>query len=75
MDLKIGFSTSMPLIKCDGIVIRVKKHPHTFIFGVATAFTEIDEHEKEMIKKTSEENYIIEKLDFSNMLTALSLAS
>ena len=49
LDLKIGFSTSTVPVNCMGIVIRIKKHPHTSIFGIATAFTEIEEHEKEMI--------------------------
>ncbi len=55
LDLKIGFSTSIPPIECRGVVIRVKTHPNTSIFGIATAFTEIDEHIKEMINKTAEE--------------------
>ena len=51
LNLKIGFSTTTPSIKCDGIVTRVINHPNTSIFGVATAFTKIDEHMKEMINK------------------------
>lgn len=54
LDLTIGFSTSMPPIECRGIVTRVKKHPNTFTFCIASAFTEIDEHIKEMINKTAE---------------------
>ncbi len=49
LDLKIGFSISIPPIKCRGVVTRVKKQPNTSIFSIATAFTEIDEHIKEMI--------------------------
>lgn len=49
LDLRIGFSTSKAPVKCMGIVTRVKKHAHTSIFGIATAFAEIEEHEKEMI--------------------------
>ncbi len=49
LDLKISFSTSTTPVKCMGVVIRIKKHPHTSIFGIATAFTGIEEHEKEMI--------------------------
>ena len=53
LNLKIGFSTTTPSIKCDGIVTRVINHPNTSIFGVATAFTKIDEHMKEMINKVA----------------------
>ncbi len=53
LNLKIGISTTTPSIKCDGIVTRVIDHPNTSIFGVATAFTEIDEHIKEMINKVA----------------------
>ncbi len=57
LNFKIGFSTTTPSIKCDGIVIRVINHPNTFIFGIATVFTKIDEHIKEMINKVAELNY------------------
>ena len=53
LNLKIGFSTNTPSIKCDGIVTRVINHPNTSIFGVATAFTKIDEHMKEIINKAA----------------------
>ncbi len=53
LDLKISFSVSMPPIECRGVVIRVHKHPNFSIFGIATEFTEIDEHIKEMINKTA----------------------
>jgi len=33
LDLKIGFSTSTPPIKCVGVVVRIKKQPYTSIFG------------------------------------------
>ncbi len=55
LDLKIGFSTSTPPIKCVGEVVRVKKQPYTSIFGIAVAFTNIDAHEKEMINRTASE--------------------
>ena len=55
LDLKIGFSTSMPPIECRGVVTRVKKYPNTSTFCISTAFTEIDEHIKELINKTAEE--------------------
>ncbi len=55
LDLKIGFSTSMPPIECRGVVTRVTKHQNTSSFSIASAFTEIDEHIKEMINKTAEE--------------------
>ncbi len=53
LDLKIGFSTSTPPIRCVGIVVRIKKQPHTSIFGIAVAFTRIDAQEKEMINRTA----------------------
>ena len=56
LNLKIGFSTTTPSIQCDGIVIRVINHPNTFIFGIATVFTKIDEHIKKMINKVAELN-------------------
>lgn len=57
LDLKIGFSTTTPSIKCDGIVTRVINNPNTSIFGIATAFTEIDGHIKEMINKVAGLSY------------------
>ncbi len=51
LDLRIGFSTSTVPVKCMGIVTRVKKLPHTSIFGIATSFAEIEEHESEMIDR------------------------
>ncbi len=54
LNLKIGFSTNTPSIKCDGVVTRVVHQPNTSIFGIATAFTKIDEHIKEMINKVAE---------------------
>ncbi len=75
LDLKIGFSTYTPPIKCDGVVIRVTKQPNTSIFGIATAFSKIDEHVKEMINKVAEVNYKINKLNFSDIAATLSLAS
>lgn len=56
LNLKIGFSTTSPSIKCDGMVIRVINHPKTFIFGIAVVFTKIDEHIKEMINNVAELN-------------------
>jgi hypothetical protein len=55
LDLKIGFSTSIPPIECIGIVVRVKEQPDTSIFGIATAFTKIGEQEKELINQTAED--------------------
>ena len=69
LDLKIGFSKSTPDIKCDGVVTRVIKYPDTFIFGIGTAFSKIDEHIKEMINRVAEVNYKI------SAASALSLAS
>ncbi len=51
LDLKIGSFTSATPVQCTGIVTRFKEHPHTSIFGIATAFTEIEEHEKEMMDR------------------------
>jgi hypothetical protein len=53
LDLKIGFSISIPPIECRGVVTRAKKHPNHSVFGIATAFMEIYEHIKEMINKTA----------------------
>ncbi len=53
LDLKIGFSTSTPPIKCVGEVVRVKKQPYTSIFGIAVAFTKINAQHKEMINRTA----------------------
>ena len=75
LDLKIGFSKSTPAIKCDGVVTRVIKYPDTFIFGIGTAFSKIDEHIKEMINKVAEVNYKINKLKFLDIAANLSLAS
>ena len=51
LDLKIGFPTSSTPVKCSGMVIRVKKLPYTSIFGIAAAFMEIDEEEKELVNR------------------------
>ncbi len=53
LDFKIGFSTSSPPIECVGIVVRVKEQPDTSIFGIAAAFTKIEERDREMINKTA----------------------
>ncbi len=51
LELKIGFSTSSTPVICTGMVTRVKKQPHTSIFGIAAAFMDIEENEKELIKR------------------------
>ena len=51
LELKIGFSTSTAPVKCMGIVVRIKKHSHTSIFGIATAFAETEKHEKKLIDR------------------------
>ncbi len=51
LELKIGFSTSSSPVKCTGMVTRVKKQPDTSIFGIAAAFMEIEEDEKELINR------------------------
>ncbi len=55
LDLKIDVSIVTPTINCVGKIIRIAESiPHS-IFGIATEFTEIEEHEKEMISKAIEE--------------------
>ena len=51
LELKIGFSTSSTPVMCTGMVTRVKKHPHTSIFGIAAAFMDIEEREKVLINR------------------------
>ena len=51
LDIKIGFSTSTPPVICTAIATRIKNHSQTSIFGIATAFAEIEEHEKEMMDR------------------------
>ncbi len=51
LDLKIGFSTSSIPVLCTGMVTRVKKQQDTSIFGIAAAFMNITESEKELINR------------------------
>jgi len=51
LDLKIGFSTSSSSVMCTGMVTRVKKQTDTSIFGIAAAFMNIAESEKELINR------------------------
>jgi hypothetical protein len=51
LELKIGFSTFSAPVMCTGMVTRVKKQPHTSIFGIAAAFMGIEEAEKELINR------------------------
>jgi hypothetical protein len=51
LELKIGFSTFSAPVMCTGMVTRVKKQPHTSIFGIAAAFMDIEEAEKELINR------------------------
>ena len=53
MSIYQSFPISIPPIECRGVVNRVKKHPNYSIIGIATAFTEIYEHIKEMRNKTA----------------------
>ena len=53
LDLKIGFSISIPRIKCVGRVTRAKRHLGTSIFGIAIEFTEIAGNIKEILNKTA----------------------
>ncbi len=51
LDLKIGFSTSSTPIQSIGMVTRVKKQQGTSVFGIAAAFMNIAESEKELINR------------------------
>ncbi len=51
LDLKIGFSTSLAPVQCTGMVTRVKKQQGTSVFGIAAAFMNITESEKELINR------------------------
>ena len=51
LDLKISLSISYPTIICVGKVMRVTKHPVTYINGYAVEFTEIDEQIRKMLNK------------------------
>ncbi len=51
LDLKIGSSTSSTPVQCTGMVTRVKKQQNTSIFGIAAAFMNITESEKELINR------------------------
>ena len=53
LDLKIGFSKSIPCVKCVGRVTRAIRHLGTSILGIAIEFAEIDEHIKEIFNKTA----------------------
>lgn len=53
LELKIGFSVTMPPIECRGVVTRVHKHPNFPIFGFAAELTEIDKSIQEMINKAA----------------------
>ncbi|MDP6924182.1 MAG: PilZ domain-containing protein [Candidatus Scalindua sp.] len=51
LELKIGFSTSSSPVMCTGMVTRIKKQQDTSIFGIAAAFMNIAESEKELINR------------------------
>ncbi len=55
LDFKIYISRSTPTINCVGKIIRIAESIPPSIFGIATEFAEIEEHEKEMISKAIEE--------------------
>ena len=55
LDLKIDVSIVTPTINCVGKIIRISESIPPSIFGIATEFAEIEEHEKEMISKAIEE--------------------
>jgi hypothetical protein len=52
LDLEIGFSHHFPPVKCDGKVIRAKRHLNASKTGYAIEFTEISELMKVMISKS-----------------------
>ncbi len=54
LDLKIDVSTASPTIKCAGKVTRIEQSLAHSLIRIATEFTEIDEHVKEMINTTVE---------------------
>lgn len=54
LDLKIDISTTTPTITCIGTIIRIKRYRNSPMVGVAIAFTEIDEKDKELLKQTAE---------------------
>ncbi len=55
LDLKIGFSLTLPSIICIGKVIRAKRHLDTSIIGFAIQFTQIAEHARKAINNTVKE--------------------
>ncbi len=57
LDLKIDVSTATPTINCVGKIIRIDEPIPISTFGIATEFTEIEEHEKEMINTTLLKRY------------------
>ena len=71
LDLNIGVSSSYPDIRCVGKVIRVTKHPVTFINGYAVEFTEIDEQIKKMINKNLKITKIQKNYNFSILISSL----
>lgn len=51
LELRIGFSTSSTPVMCTVMVTRVKNQPRTSIFGIAAAFMNINEEEKQLIHR------------------------
>ncbi len=54
LDLKIDVSKATLTINCVGKIMRIDEPIPPSIFGIATEFTEIDEHEKKIINTTVE---------------------
>ncbi len=57
LDLEIDVSKSTPPINCVGKIIRIDEPIPISTFGIATEFTGIEEHEKEMINTTLLKRY------------------
>ncbi len=54
LHLKIDVSTATPTVRCAGKVTRIKQSLAHSLIRIATEFTEIDEHVKEMMNTTIE---------------------
>jgi hypothetical protein len=54
LDLKIDVSTATPTVRCAGKVTRIEQSLAHSLIRIATEFTEIDEHVKEMMNTTIE---------------------
>ncbi len=55
LDLKIYVPNTVHIINCVGKVIRIDKHRHNSMFGIAIKFIDIGAREKDLINKAVEE--------------------